>query len=358
MNDPERRSVRRWRRWSLRLLVLLIGFGVAVYGLELTMRWFDLFGVNHGRNTLRYRTEALRPTWFAPDGSRDLDGSLYRHKASTTTSFGRFEIAANSLGFRGPELAVPKPAGTFRIVVLGDSVTLGWGIDDEFTFCRRVERELNGRGDGRRYEVVNTGHLAYDTTQEAAVFEREALALQPDLVVLVFVTNDVVEPTYLLIKALLDGTPIGDQAPTWRDHLAHQGERFLPACTALLRNVLARVGAGRASGADGSDLKPEGNAVWADGWERSQRALRRVRDLCRARALPFLVFDHTLPRLPALATFCAAEGISRHDFWFTPDELGKPIYNSMIDTHANALGNELLAAKALRILQAAGVLPH
>lgn len=354
-------SPRRKRRRRVLARVLLAGAGLvaAVAVAEAAMWTFDLFGVRHGPNTLRYRTEALRPTWFDAQGTRDLDGTLFRHKPSTTTSFGPFHITTNALGFRGPEVAVPKPEGTFRIVVLGDSVTLGWGIDDEVTFCRRVERTLNARGDGRRYEVVNTGHLSYDSMQEAALFEREALALAPDLVLLVFVTNDVVEPTHLLVQAFLDGAaaPSG-QEPTLVDRLRHQGERMVPALTALCTNLAARWSSGGTGGEGGNELDPTMVPAGPDGWARSQSALRRIRDRCAERAIPLLVLDHSLPRLPVLRTFCDAEGIPWHDFGFTPEELGSDIYNSLIDTHANAYGNELLAGKALRILGASGVLPR
>lgn len=350
---------RRKRRLLLRLGLVVAAFAVAVIGLEAVLRGFDLFGVNHGRNTLRYRTELLRPTWFAADGSRDLDGTLFRHRPSTSVDFGRFTIATNALGFRGPEIAKEKPPGTFRILVLGDSVTLGWGIDDEFTFCRRVERALGERNGERRFEVINTGHLAYDSMQEAALFEREGVVLDPDLVLLVFVTNDVVEPTHLLIEALLDGQPpAGLPAPGWWDTLRHQGEAWLPALSALLGNLVSRTGVTAPAAAPGTDLHPEMVPAGADGWARSQAALRRIRDGCRARGVPLLVLDHTLPRLPVLAVFCEREAIPCHAFRFTPDELGTDIYNSMIDTHANARGNELLTAKALAILEAAHVLPE
>ncbi len=340
----------------MRLSGLLCAFVLAVFGVEVAMRKLDLFGVNHGPNTLRYRLESLLPTWFAADGSRDLDGTLFRHKPSTTVDYGGFKITANALGFRGPEISKDKPAGTFRIVALGDSVTLGWGVDDEVTLCRVVERRLNARADGRRYEVINTGHNSYDSTQEVALLEREALALSPDLVLLTFVTNDMVDPTFLAVEALLDGkTALPGQTLTYGDRLMFMGQKWLPAWTALLSSLRARAGP-TAPSQGAPALTPDMVPFGTLGWQRSQAALRRIRDLCAARQVPFLLLDHTLPPLPVLAEFCQTEGITRHEFRYTPDELGKPIYNSLLDSHANAYGNELLSDKLLRILDASGVL--
>jgi hypothetical protein len=44
----------------------------------------------------------------------------------------RYDVNAD--GFRGPRDARPKPAGTLRIAVIGDSVTLGYGVNEADTF--------------------------------------------------------------------------------------------------------------------------------------------------------------------------------------------------------------------------------
>jgi hypothetical protein len=89
--------------------------------------------------------------------------------------------------------------------VLGDSVAFGYGVDDEVTFVRRWEQELNAKGPGR-FEVVNTGHLMDDTMQEYALLRDEGMRLQPDLDLLVFVVNDI-EPTRDHVEQRLLGKP-------------------------------------------------------------------------------------------------------------------------------------------------------
>lgn len=94
----------------------------------------------------------------------------------------------NSLGFLDAEHSIEKPSGVFRIIVLGDSVTEGYGVAAEEVYVRQLERLL-GRLDGR-YEVVNFGTRQYSTAQEVARFEETGLRMCPDLVILAYVLND------------------------------------------------------------------------------------------------------------------------------------------------------------------------
>jgi len=99
------------------------------------------------------------------------------------------DVSVNALGFRGPEVAVPKPEGARRIVVLGDSITFGNDLDLEATYPRRLEALLAQAG--RPAEVCNLGVTGYDTLQETLTLERIGLRLEPDLVVIGFCLNDV-----------------------------------------------------------------------------------------------------------------------------------------------------------------------
>ncbi len=105
---------------------------------------------------------------------------------------GRSEVSirTNSLGLRSPELIQPKPVDLFRIVVLGDSVTFGWGVRGEDTYVSHLAGLLAALHPGQRYEVVNAGVSGYGTWQEALWLQEQAAALQPDLIIVQVHLND------------------------------------------------------------------------------------------------------------------------------------------------------------------------
>jgi len=115
-------------------------------------------------------------------------------------------VTVNSLGFRGRETASPKPAGRFRVVAIGDSVTIGMSVNDDETFAAQLEAQLHARFPARDLDVVNLGVAGYDTRQEVGLLERNLTRLSPDLVLVGFYTNDV--PDALQTEAAPAGTTI------------------------------------------------------------------------------------------------------------------------------------------------------
>src|SRR5262245_60753707 len=61
---------------------------------------------------------------------------------SRTTNYVGVPVSVNRLGLRDREVSVPKPAGTFRILGVGDSVTFGYGVRVEDTYLRILEDRL------------------------------------------------------------------------------------------------------------------------------------------------------------------------------------------------------------------------
>lgn len=79
----------------------------------------------------------------------------------------KVEMVTNNMGFRWKDIGEKKP-GTYRIVMLGDSFTMGEGVPDGSTFPLLVEEYLNATG-GRKYEVINLGvdgFPEYERTRE------------------------------------------------------------------------------------------------------------------------------------------------------------------------------------------------
>lgn len=101
-------------------------------------------------------------------------------------------ITINSQGFRDYERPLQKSAGTFRILCLGDSFTLGAEEALEQTYPKTLERVLkNQMADSLAYEVVNGGVGGYGTYQELLFLQRVGLSVQPDIVLVQFFSNDV-----------------------------------------------------------------------------------------------------------------------------------------------------------------------
>jgi lysophospholipase L1-like esterase len=110
-------------------------------------------------------------------------------------------VDINSHGLRGPETAFTKPPGTFRVLNLGDSVAMGWGVREDETYGRRLEQMLNKQGTGGpRYEVINAGVPGWNQANELAYLQAIGLKYKPDLVLVdVTLANDVYGKSALLL---------------------------------------------------------------------------------------------------------------------------------------------------------------
>ena len=105
-------------------------------------------------------------------------------------------MKTNSLGLRDDEVVLPKPPGTFRILVVGDSFVQASQVSVGQPFTEVLERSLNASpprpGRPERYDVVNAGVGGWGPAEEYLWLKNEGLRLQPDLVILqLYLGNDV-----------------------------------------------------------------------------------------------------------------------------------------------------------------------
>ncbi len=95
----------------------------------------------------------------------------------------------NSAGFRDREYSKQKDPSVFRIVMLGDSIVWGHGLELQDTFAKQLESLLNEVSD-RKFEVLNFGVSGYSTQQEVELFRVKAKEYDPDLVIVGYCLND------------------------------------------------------------------------------------------------------------------------------------------------------------------------
>ncbi len=94
-----------------------------------------------------------------------------------------YTVSINAHGFRGAlvELEPTNP----RVIVIGDSYTFGYGVDDGETFSAVLERNL-----GTNVEVLNWGVPGYNLEQSIELLALRGKAYRPDVVVLSQHPND------------------------------------------------------------------------------------------------------------------------------------------------------------------------
>ncbi len=97
----------------------------------------------------------------------------------------------NAEGLRDRARPEEKLPGTRRIVALGDSVTLGAGIEAAEAWPQRLEARY--AGEGRPVEVLNVALWGWSTRQERIAYARIARAHHPDQVLLAVCLNDIPE---------------------------------------------------------------------------------------------------------------------------------------------------------------------
>ena len=97
-------------------------------------------------------------------------------------------IRINQRGLRDREQPVPDPGG--RVLLVGDSMAFGWGVELEETFGFRAEELLADSG----IRIVKAGMVGTGTLDQRRWLEAHLEELEPDQVVVAFyVGNDFVD---------------------------------------------------------------------------------------------------------------------------------------------------------------------
>ena len=107
----------------------------------------------------------------------------YNEKKIIGPEWSKKHVTYNSLGYRDHEHSLAKPKDTFRILVLGDSMTFGQGIDNlKDIIPKKLETYLNENSKKTRFEVISFAHPGYHTDSELYALYTNGFKFPPDLI--------------------------------------------------------------------------------------------------------------------------------------------------------------------------------
>ncbi len=115
---------------------------------------------------------------------------------SNVNAFPDTTITANSMGLRSPEISSPKSPDTYRALFLGDSFTMGWGVDDDAAYPHQAKRVFN-TSNTKQLESINAG-LVHTAIGYQYVFIKNTIdIIKPDILILGFYPfNDIYDTQF------------------------------------------------------------------------------------------------------------------------------------------------------------------
>ncbi len=120
-------------------------------------------------------------------------GAGHEHRPNMKGNYYGVEIKTNSNGWRDREYS--PTSDKYRIMVLGASIVMGWGVEEEKGFTKLLEKRLNdesfvGKPGKTGVEVVNTGVGNYNTEMQINAFFRKGAKFNPDQMLLFSYVSD------------------------------------------------------------------------------------------------------------------------------------------------------------------------
>ncbi|MFT5441331.1 MAG: lysophospholipase L1-like esterase [Myxococcota bacterium] len=177
--EPNRAPLPVRKKAALAAITFLMFFGVIEAGVRLIIPHFP------GSD---FPTSSARSMWAEQGWA--FDSSLnWKLPANDARARGSHVYQTNSVGLATPEFSQRKAANTLRVLAIGDSTVMGWGVKQNKVFTRLLEERLGTQLE-QQVEVINSGVPGYSSEQARIYLESEGLELEPDVVVFQASFND------------------------------------------------------------------------------------------------------------------------------------------------------------------------
>jgi lysophospholipase L1-like esterase len=172
-------SVMKTREWLLQAGLLIVSLAVSLGFAEAVLRVKNSSGQNYDIEMWRYAKELKRRS--------DIEAISHEHIVNARAQLQNVDIRTNELGMRGGPVGPLKP-GMRRILFLGSSITLGWGVEEKDTVTARLQDMF--QRNHQAVEVLNGGVGNYNTTRYVELFlNRLANVESTDIVIHYFLRD-------------------------------------------------------------------------------------------------------------------------------------------------------------------------
>jgi hypothetical protein len=178
MSKPEH-ATQRLRTYFTDTIVLICSCAVAVLAAEGALRLKNRSMDNYDIEMWRYAKE-LKVKSANPDLGHE-------HLPSKSVVLQSVEMRTNELGLRGGPIR-QDPPGHRRILFLGSSIVLGWGVKEDETLSARVEQALSKNDP--TVEVLNAGIGNYNSPRYVELFLTHLASLNPTDIVVGYFLRD------------------------------------------------------------------------------------------------------------------------------------------------------------------------
>ena len=158
------------------LIVLIVSFGLA----EAIIRLKNASMKNYDIEMWRYAKELK---------VRSPDPRLgFEHVPNSQATLQSVLVRINAWGLRGGPVADKPQSGVRRILLLGSSIALGWGVPEDQTLSALLQKRFTDAG--QHVEVLNAGIGNYNAERYVERFLIRLAPLKPsDILVLAFVRD-------------------------------------------------------------------------------------------------------------------------------------------------------------------------
>ena len=314
-------------------IILALALFLSLGALEITLRGVGYIP-SYGDPTLFTFTNDRRQYGLAP---------------GWTGVFAGASVRINQLGLRGTEIPPTKNTDEYRILILGDSVAFGQGVEAQETFAGLLEQSIQEARPNLMIKVINAGVPGYNTETEMAQLSTIWPIALPDLVILSYlIDNDSDSETGIRVDHATGQIDVGFYGPglvSQASYFLHRHSRLYNFLKNRIRILIVSIGQHQYSHSQ------EFLSSQQAGWEASQHAILEIKNYCEQRNVPLIVGGLALvvrlQDMNRLASFVAERGVHYVELWKTENvaEYFTKYAISQVDGHPNVRAHRLVARR-------------